>query len=94
MTNHTWAEFRLTDFFILEKGNQNNMSTLADGHLPLVSARKCDNGYKQFVASNNKRLYEGNIITLNNDGDGGAGIAYYQPHCMALDSHVTALIPK
>ena len=70
------------------------MSTLADGHLPLVSARKCDNGYKQFVASNNKRLYEGNIITLNNDGDGGAGIAYYQPHCMALDSHVTALIPK
>lgn len=94
MNTHQWAEFRLTDFFQLEKGNQNNMAALTDGDLPLVSARKCDNGYKQFVAPNNKRLYEGNIITLNNDGDGGAGIAYYQPYRMALDSHVTALVPK
>jgi len=94
MNTHQWAEFRLTDFFQLEKGNQNNMAALTNGDLPLVSARKCDNGYKQFVAPNNKRLYEGNIITLNNDGDGGAGIAYYQPHRMALDSHVTALVPK
>ena len=94
MNNHKWEEFRLTDFFQLEKGNQNNMATLTDGDLPLVSARKCDNGYKQFVAPNNKRLFDGNIISLNNDGDGGAGIAYYQPHRMALDSHVTALIPK
>lgn len=94
MNNHKWAEFRLIDFFQLEKGNQNNMATLTDGDLPLVSARKCDNGYKQFVAPNKKRIFDGNIITLNNDGDGGAGIAYYQPHRMALDSHVTALIPK
>ena len=94
MNSHQWAEFRLTDFFMLEKGNQNNMAALSDGEMPLVSARKCDNGYKQFVAPNKKRLYEGNIITLNNDGDGGAGIAYYQPHRMALDSHVTALIPQ
>lgn len=94
MNNHQWAEFSLSDFFILEKGNQNNMASLSDGLLPLVSARKCDNGYKQFVSPNKKHLYQANIITLNNDGDGGAGIAYYQPHQMALDSHVTALIPK
>lgn len=94
MTNHQWAQFSLSDFFVLEKGNQNNMASLSEGSLPLVSARKCDNGYKQFVAPNKKHLYQANIITLNNDGDGGAGIAYYQPHQMALDSHVTALIPK
>lgn len=94
MTNHQWADFRLTDFFHLEKGNQNNMATLNDGNIPLVSARKCNNGYKQFVSPNNKRLFDGNILTLNNDGDGGAGIAFYQPYRMALDSHVTALIPK
>ena len=35
-------------------------------------------------------LDKGPII---NDGDGGAGLAYYQPANMALDSHVTALIP-
>lgn len=94
MTNHQWTDFRLTDFFHLEKGNQNNMATLNDGNIPLVSARKCNNGYKQFVSPNNKRLFDGNILTLNNDGDGGAGIAFYQPYRMALDSHVTALIPK
>ena len=48
MKNHQWADFRLIDFFYLEKGNQNNMATLNDGNIPLVSARKCNNGYKQF----------------------------------------------
>lgn len=94
MSPFRWEEFRLTDFFKLEKGNQNNMASLIEGKIPLVSAKKCDNGYKQFVKQNNKKLYKGHIITLNNDGDGGAGIAYYQPSTMALDSHVTALIPK
>ena len=89
-----WQDFYLMDFFRCEKGNQNNMSALSEGSIPLVSARKCDNGYKDFVAPNHKSLFDGGILTLNNDGDGGAGIAYYQPHKMALDSHVTALIPK
>lgn len=91
--NINWKDFYLTDFFCCEKGNQNNMASLTAGDIPLVSAKKCDNGYKDFVASNRKKLFQGNIITLNNDGDGGAGIAYYQPYIMALDSHVTALIP-
>lgn len=94
ISGKSWKDFLLTDFFIPEKGNQNNMSSLKLGDIPLVSAKKCDNGYKDFVAPNKKRLYKGGIITLNNDGDGGAGIAYYQPYTMALDSHVTALIPK
>ena len=89
-----WQDFYLMDFFRCEKGNQNNMAALSEGSIPLVSARKCDNGYKDFVAPNHKSLFNGGILTLNNDGDGGAGIAYYQPHKMALDSHVTALIPK
>ena len=92
--NVNWNDYYLTDFFRIQKGNQNNMSSLQDGLVPLVSAKKCDNGYKQFIAPNNKELFSGNIITLNNDGDGGAGIAYYQPFEMALDTHCTALIPK
>lgn len=91
--NIDWKDFCLTEFFYPEKGNQNNMASLTGGRIPLVSAKKCDNGYKDFVMPNRKKLFQGNIITLNNDGDGGAGIAYYQPHKMALDSHVTALIP-
>lgn len=88
-----WNDFLLSDFFSFEKGNQNNMAVLNEGLLPLVSARKCDNGYKGFVETS-KRVFPSHILTINNDGDGGAGIAYYQPYNMALDSHVTALIPK
>lgn len=90
----TWRDFYLSDFFNFEKGNQNNMASLTMGNIPLVSARKVDNGFKDFVAPNNKKLFDSGIITLNVDGDGGAGIAYYQPYKMALDSHVAALIPK
>lgn len=89
-----WKAFLLSDLFYFDKGNQNNMGELQDGDIPLVSAKKCDNGYKAFISKNEKRLYKGHCITLNNDGDGGAGLAYYQPSQMALDSHVTALIPK
>lgn len=92
--NKEWKDFALTDIFIPEKGNQNNMSSLTGGNLPLVSAKKVDNGYKIFATKNNKKTFSANIITLNNDGDGGAGIAYYQPAKHLLDSHVTALIPR
>ena len=67
---------------------------MEEGQIPLISAKKCDNGVKAFIRGNGKKLYAGHCITLNNDGDGGAGLAYYQPAAMALDSHCTALIPK
>lgn len=89
-----WTAFKLIDLFDFTKGNQNNMAVLIPGEIPLVSARKCDNGYKGFISPNGKSLFNGDIITLNLDGDGGAGIAYYQPSTMALDSHVGALRPK
>ena len=89
-----WKAILLSDIFDFDKGNQNNMGAMLEGDIPLVSAKKCDNGYKAFISENGKRLYDGHCITLNNDGDGGAGLAYYQPSKMALDSHVTALIPK
>lgn len=89
-----WKEYYLTEFFDIKRGNQNNMSECLDGDIPLVSAKKVDNGYKAFISDNRKEMFEENILTLNNDGDGGVGIAYFQPYHMALDTHVTALIPK
>lgn len=90
-----WKAFRLLDFFNFAKGNQNNMADLAPGAMPLISARNVNNGYKAFVAKNPKKeSFKGNCITINNDGDGGAGISYYQPFDMLLDTHVTALYPK
>lgn len=88
-----WGEFCLKDLFDFQKGNQTNMTILNRGNTPLVSARKIDNGYKDFI-NTSKGLFQKNSLSLNNDGDGGAGISYYQPYEAALDSHVTALLPK
>ncbi|WP_196760430.1 restriction endonuclease subunit S [Streptobacillus moniliformis] len=93
LTDVEWGEFSLRDIFVFERGNQNNMSACEAGDIPLISAKKIDNGVKAFISDNGKKLFEGHILTLNNDGDGGVGIAYYQANKMALDTHVTALIP-
>lgn len=93
LTDVEWGEFSLRDLFVFERGNQNNMSACEFGEIPLISAKKIDNGVKAFISDNGKKLFQGHILTLNNDGDGGVGIAYYQANKMALDTHVTALIP-
>lgn len=94
ITEKEWLDFKLKYFFDTEKGNQNKMADLINGDIPLISAKNGSNGLKSFVKKNNKKKYAKNSLTLNNDGDGGAGIAYYQPYRFLLDSHVTALYPK
>lgn len=89
-----WEVFFLSEIFHFDKGNQNDMNTLSPGNIPLISAKKVDNGLKGFATPNQKKLFAGHCITLNLDGDGGAGLAYYQPSKMLLDSHVCALVPK
>lgn len=89
-----WMEFRLQDIFNPTKGDQNKMSDLLKGSIPLISAKNGNNGLKDFVSGNSKKNYPKNTLTLNNDGDGGAGISYYQPFDYLLDSHVTSLESK
>jgi hypothetical protein len=89
-----WAEFKIVDLFDFEKGDQNNMVSIKKGVIPLVSAKKGENGYKDFAIQLNKKLFAKNSLTINNDGDGGAGISFYQPYDYLLDGHVTALYPK
>lgn len=90
----TWDAVELNSMFTFERGKEKNMASLTQGRIPLVSARKVNNGVKEFVDNPAKVIKGGNVITLNNDGDGGAGLAYYQPVDFALDTHVTALHPK
>lgn len=90
----TWDAIELDSMFTFERGKEKNMASLIQGHIPLVSARKVNNGIKGFVENPAKVIKGGNVISLNNDGDGGAGLAYYQPVDFALDTHVTALHPK
>lgn len=89
-----WGAATLSDLFEFERGKEKNMAALSCGEVALVSARKVNNGIKGFVDSPAKIIEGGNILTLNNDGDGGAGLAYYQSVDFVLDTHVTALHPK
>ena len=89
-----WDAVELDSMFTFERGKEKNMASLAQGYIPLVSARKVNNGIKGFIDEPAKVIKGGNVISLNNDGDGGAGLAYYQPVDFALDTHVTALHPK
>ena len=88
-----WEPISLAQHFEFKRGRESNMATLSEGEIPLVSAKSVNNGVKAFVDTARDTI-RGDCITLNNDGDGGAGLAYYQPTDMALDTHVTALIPK
>lgn len=88
-----WKPIFVSDMFEFVRGRENNMAMLEDGGIPLISAKANNNGLKGFVDSP-KKVIVGRCITLNNDGDGGAGLAYYQPANMALDTHVTALMPR
>lgn len=94
LSEKIWRPFRLLDYFDFIKGDQKDMSTLTAGDLPLISAKNTNNGLKDFVEDNGRKIFAGKCLTLNNDGDGGAGIAYYQPTKFLLDTHVTALLPK
>ena len=91
-----WGEFLISDYFDVnkEKGSESNMDSLAEGNLPLISARKFGNGLKGFVETEPRKVKSSNVITWNKDGDGGAGLAYYQEFKFAVDSHVFVLYAK
>src|SRR5699024_5569750 len=44
-----WNSYYLYELFEFKRGNQNKMSDLKHGYLPLISAKKTNNGYKGFV---------------------------------------------
>lgn len=95
LNEREWLSFKILVLFDYQRGNQNNMNSLVEGGDMLISAKNINNGLKGFFTSNDKKeKYKGHCITLNNDGDGGVGLAYYQPHDFLLDTHVYALYPK
>lgn len=47
------------------------------GRYSACFSKKISNGYKSFVSCAEGKMYKGDCITRNNDGDGGAGLAYY-----------------
>lgn len=88
-----WQPVSIGSQFTLIRGRESKSTIQEEGDLPFVSAKKTNNGYRMFV-NTSKTVVNGNTISLNNNGDGGAGFGYYQPYKYTIDVNTTALIPK
>lgn len=88
-----WKPIQLQDYFELSRGRESKTTTKEGGIIPFVSAKKSNNGYRMFVEES-KTIIPSNTMSLNNNGDGGAGFGYYQPHEYTVDVNTTALIPR
>lgn len=89
-----WLPIQLGELFIPKRGNSGPKNKLKPGKKVLISARKIDNGFDSMVTPPEKSTIYSDILTVNNNGDGGAGIAYYHPYKFIATQDVTLLIPK
>lgn len=92
LNEKTWEPIAIGLQFNLCRGRESKSTVVEGGKLPFVSAKKTDNGYRMFVEPAKTKI-DGNTISLNNNGDGGAGFGYYQPYQYTVDVNTTALIP-
>ncbi|EMF0076320.1 restriction endonuclease subunit S [Enterococcus hirae] len=89
-----WLPVQLGELFIPRRGNSGPKNKLKPGNTVLISAKKTDNGFDSMVTPPEKSTIYSNTLTVNNNGDGGAGIAYYHPYKFIATQDVTLLIPK
>lgn len=88
-----WENIKVSSLFSLEtKNNITNAKKLEKGDYPLISAKKMKNGVDTFVTTD--KLNEKHAITWNKQGNGGAGLSFYQPTVFANKSTVFVLRPK
>ena len=88
-----WKSYKISDLFLLEtENNISDSQSLIDGDYPIVSAKKNKNGVDRFVCT--EKLNDKHAITWNKQGDGGAGLSFYQPTIFANKSTVFVLRPK
>ncbi|WP_296858550.1 restriction endonuclease subunit S [uncultured Methanobrevibacter sp.] len=88
-----WGSFKVSDLFKLETDNDiSDSQNLPEGNYPLIAARKIKNGVDKFIDT--EKINNKHAITWNKQGDGGAGLSFYQPVRFANKSTVFVLRPK
>lgn len=89
-----WRPVTIGSLFNITRGKSGPKNKLLHGSIPLVSARKLDNGFSGFVQVTEAYIESGHVLSVNNNGDGGAGIAYYQSFPFTATQDVSILTPK
>lgn len=91
LNTENWESFSLSELFDIKKGKRLTKEDMEEGDTPFVGAIDSNNGWSASVGQ--LPIFEGNVITVNYDGNGVAE-AYFQPvPFWALDS-VNVLYPK
>lgn len=88
-----WADFSISDLFEVHRGNAGAKKELKQGNIPLISARKRFNGFDSFVEVAEDKIHS-NSISVNNNGDGGAGLSFFHNYTYAATQDVTILKEK
>jgi hypothetical protein len=89
-----WKEFKIKQLFdICGKGKDTIKKNSDESEWPCINAKKNNNGIGGFK-NNPKKLFDGGKITVVCQGDGGAGMTYYQENKFCATSSVQILKPK
>ena len=94
LENKCWKPIAIGSLFDITRGKSGPKNKLSHGNVPLISARKVNNGLSSFVHVRETYIESGHVLSVNNNGDGGAGIAYYQSFPFTATQDVSILTPK
>ncbi len=93
LNTNSWKEFKISELFTIEgKGKDSIDKDGNESYMPCVNAKKNNNGIGGYV-DNPKKVFQGKKITVVTQGDGGAGMTYYQDREFCATSSVMVLQP-
>lgn len=85
-----WGEFRLEDYFTVEKGDRLTSEDQTSGPTPYIGAIDSNNGVSNYIGQHPQ--HAGDTISLSYNGS--VGEAFYQPVSYWATDDVNALYPK
>ena len=87
-----WKPFRLDALFTLGKGQRLTKADRKPGSTPYIGALARNNGLVEYI--DHAPIHPGGTITVNYNGIGGVGMAFYQPVPYWCSDDVNVLYPK
>ena len=88
----SWRSFRLGALFEIKRGQGITKNDRKHGETPYIGALDRNNGLVGYVAQ--PPAHPANTISLNWNGIGGVGVAFYQPEAYWCSGDVVALYPR
>ena len=86
----SWKDFRIGDYFRVEKGTRLTKQNMIPGDIPFVGASSKNNGITSFIG-NNACLHPAGSITVSYNGS--VGEAFYQSSEFWASDDVNILTP-